>query len=80
MALSAERGRMATRSPVPHLAYSVSELVQTGIAGRSKIYEMIDDGRLTAVKIGGATKVLATEVERFLATLPAVPVKAQAKT
>lgn len=66
---------MSTRSTVPRLAYSISDLIATGIAGRSKLYEMLDDGRLTAVKIGGSTKVLATEVERYLATLPTLPVK-----
>jgi hypothetical protein len=45
-----------SRSPVPRLAYSISELIQTGIAGRSKLYEMLADNRLTAVKIGGSTR------------------------
>jgi hypothetical protein len=45
------------------------------VFGGVQLYEMLADNRLTAVKIGGSTKVLATEVERYLATLPTVPAK-----
>jgi excisionase family DNA binding protein len=40
--------------------------------GRTKLYEAISDGQLTARKYGSRTIVLREELLRFLTTLPVV--------
>ena len=55
---------------VKPLAYSIRQVVQlTGIS-RSKIYELIRDGHLRAVKSGHRTLVLHSDLETYLASLP----------
>lgn len=48
------------------ITYSIKE---TGIAlgiGRTLIYEMIDDGRLEAIKVGRRTLVKADSIKRLV--------------
>lgn len=52
-------------------AYSVEELCRFTSLGRSIIYQEIRRGHLKAVKLGRRTLILASEVERWLNTLPA---------
>lgn len=40
--------------------------------GKTKIYELIGSGRLRAVRIDGATRVLDSDLAAFEAGLPAV--------
>ena len=52
------------------IAYSIAEVVDlTGIS-RSKVYELIRDGHLRAVKSGHRTLILHTDLETYLASLP----------
>jgi hypothetical protein len=46
-------------------AYSVSEIVQAGYAGQSKIYLDLATGKLKANKIGDLTKILHSELMRW---------------
>ncbi len=39
--------------------------------GRSKTYELIQEGRLSTVRIGRAIRIPTSEVERFVAQLQA---------
>jgi hypothetical protein len=55
---------MSERTP---LAYSIDELP----FGRTKAYAEIAAGRLNAVKLGTRTLILADELRRYLASLPA---------
>ncbi|GLS29324.1 Helix-turn-helix domain-containing protein [Mesorhizobium albiziae] len=51
-------------------AFSVNELVcEIGI-GKTKIYQEMRKGRIRARKSGRRTIVLASEVERYLRSLP----------
>jgi excisionase family DNA binding protein len=53
-------------------AYSIAEtLALTGL-GRDKLYRLINEGRLPARKAGRRTLVLATDLQRFLETLPTI--------
>jgi excisionase family DNA binding protein len=63
---------MTTQSSItlPKLAYSIPEFHAIGGPGRSVTYELIKSGELNAIKVGGSTKILASEVERFFATRP----------
>jgi excisionase family DNA binding protein len=53
-------------------AFSIAEvLAQTGL-GRDKLYQMINEQKLVARKCGRRTIVLASDLERFLKSLPAI--------
>lgn len=54
------------------LAHSINDLVQTGIGCRSKIHQLIRDGKLTARKAGSRTVVLDEDLRTYLAGLPKV--------
>jgi excisionase family DNA binding protein len=41
--------------------------------GRSKLYELIREGKLDAVKIGKSARVTTTSLKRFVESLPASP-------
>lgn len=49
---------------------SVSEACRVAGIGRTKIYEAISDGRLTARKLGKRTLVLRADLQAFLSNLP----------
>lgn len=59
------------------LAYSIDDLVKGGIARRSKIYKIIDEGLLRAVKHGRLTRILPADLDRYLKSLPAIEPKAE---
>ena len=46
-------------------------LAQTGL-GRDKLYKMINEQKLVARKCGRRTIVLASDLERFLESLPTI--------
>lgn len=52
------------------MLYSIAEVCeQTGL-GRTKFYQLLKDGALSAVKIGNKTFVKHEELERFIDNLP----------
>lgn len=55
----------ATASGAP-LAYSINEACQVTSLGRTAIYQLIRDGRLAAVKVGGRTLIPATALQGLL--------------
>jgi excisionase family DNA binding protein len=57
-------------------AFTIEECANSGIAKRAKLYAEIKKGRLRAVKNGRLTRILASDWEAYLKSLPAmVPVK-----
>ena len=54
------------------LAYSVLEACEAARIGRTNLYEAIRSGQLRAVKHGKRTLILASDLDRFLESLPAV--------
>jgi hypothetical protein len=71
---------MPKSSPVEHraarpIAFTVPQLTDRRspdrIMSHAALYRELSEGRLHAVKRGRTTIVLATEVERYLASLPA---------
>ena len=54
------------------LAYSVSEACSVARTGRTVLYEAIRTGQLRAVKRGRRTLLLADDLRRWLADLPAI--------
>jgi excisionase family DNA binding protein len=55
--------------------YSIPEICQTFGLSRSKVYGLIADGELIALKIGTRTVVSATELDRFIAARPVITVR-----
>jgi excisionase family DNA binding protein len=57
------------------IAFDVEEATQVTPFGRSHIYNEIRRGRLRAVKSGGRTLILKSDLEQYMASLP--PMKSQ---
>lgn len=56
--------------PRPRLLLRVQEAAALLGLSRSRTYELLRDGQLSAVKIGNATRIPATEVERLVREAP----------
>ncbi len=48
------------------MAYRIPEAVQVTGIGRSKLYELIQQGSLKAIKVGGRTLITRAELEALL--------------
>ena len=53
-------------NPLEKIAYRIPEAVQVTGIGRSKLYELIQQGTLRATKVGGRTLIARTELEALL--------------
>lgn len=51
---------------------SIPEAGQRIGCGRSMVYDLIRDGKIPARKVGSRTIILTSDVDAFLAALPAV--------
>jgi excisionase family DNA binding protein len=51
---------------VNKLAYRIDEAGEVSGLGRSSIYELIGDGRLSSVKVGGRRLILHEDLEALL--------------
>lgn len=54
------------------VAYTIEECAKSGVAKRAKLYDEIKKGRLRAVKNGRLTRILVSDWEAYLASLPAM--------
>ena len=52
------------------LAYGIAEAVRVAGIGRTTIYAAMASGQLSAVKMGSRTLIPASELRRFIETLP----------
>ena len=50
--------------------YTVSEFRQIAAIGTTKVYQLLAEGRLAAVKLDGRTLLCAASADRFLQELP----------
>jgi Helix-turn-helix domain len=57
------------------VAFDIADLEPMGIGGKSKAYDLINEGKLRAVKVGRSTKILAVDFLAFLRSLPPIPPK-----
>ena len=55
--------------PVARLLYRVSEAALALGLSRAKVYELINSGALQAVRIDGARRIKAADLEAFVAAL-----------
>jgi excisionase family DNA binding protein len=60
------------------LAFSVAEACVISGVGRTNFYQALKDGEVTARKRGKRTLVLASELQRWLNSLPQLEVKTSA--
>jgi excisionase family DNA binding protein len=58
--------------PAPPLAYGIGPAAEAAGVGRDTLYRAIGRGELTARKVGARTVILADELKRWLAALPAI--------
>jgi excisionase family DNA binding protein len=54
------------------LAYGVGAAAEAAGVGRDTLYRAIARGELTARKVGARTVILADELRRWLASMPAI--------
>jgi excisionase family DNA binding protein len=62
---------------IERLAYTVPEACEALRVGRTKLYELLADKKIEAVALDGRTLILRDKIERFLAGLPPIPLKAR---
>jgi excisionase family DNA binding protein len=55
--------------PVVRLLYRVSEVASALGLSRAKVYELISSGALLSVRIDGARRIKAADLEAFVASL-----------
>lgn len=58
------------------LAFTIQDLIDRGLGGRTFLYGEIAAGRLRAVKSGRKTLVLADDLSDYMSSLPPVGTKA----
>ena len=58
-----------TGEPVVRLPYRVGEVALALGISRAKVYELIDSGALRSVRIDGARRIKAADLEAFVASL-----------
>jgi excisionase family DNA binding protein len=61
------------------LAISIEEAARLGGPRRAKLYDEIARGKLRAIKVGRATRILITDFQNYMAGLPAIEPKATAQ-
>ncbi len=58
---------MTPESKLPEkLAYRIDEVVKASGLGRTKIYQLINEGRLKSLKVGGRRLVVADSLRELL--------------
>lgn len=55
---------------VPKLAVTIAEAVALSGIGRSSLYKLFSNGKLTPRKSGKRTLILLADLEKFVADLP----------
>ena len=63
-------GRTATEPQTKKLLYTINEACEALGRRRTKIYELLVDGRLEGVKLDAGTMITAASVNRLIASLP----------
>lgn len=66
-------GTGSARGP-PRLAYSIAKSCYLLNCGKTKIYQLIADGRLDARALDGKTLITAESLEKLVESLPRAPI------
>jgi excisionase family DNA binding protein len=59
----------------PVLALTIRDACAAIGCGRTKLYELINDGELDARALGGRTVIPAASLHKLIANLPPAPIK-----
>jgi excisionase family DNA binding protein len=70
---------MMNPQSLPPLAFTIAEACTVARAGRTAIYQAINEKQLRAVKRGRRTLILSEDLRRWVETLPAIAPAAIAK-
>jgi excisionase family DNA binding protein len=62
-------GASGSHEPVLRLLYRVGEAAAALSLSRAKVYELINSGALRSVRIDGARRIRAADLEAFVASL-----------
>ena len=54
---------------------SINESCKQICCGRTKFYQLLNDGYIKALKLGNKTLIPQSSIDDYLASLPAYPVK-----
>jgi excisionase family DNA binding protein len=57
---------MALNQNSPKLAYSIREAMHASSLGKTKMYELINQGKLQAIRIGGRTVIPADSLQALV--------------
>ncbi len=60
----------STQPNLPKIGYSIKETLWLLPVGRTTLYQLIRDGKLTALKINGRTMITTDSIKHFVASLP----------
>lgn len=63
---------MASFEALQPLLYRMSEVADLLGLGQSKVYRLVREGKLRAVKVDGAIRIPRESLELYLASLPSV--------
>jgi excisionase family DNA binding protein len=61
--------RPGNNEPVARLLYRVTEVAEALSLSRAKVYELITSGALRSVRIDGARRIRAADLEAFVQSL-----------
>lgn len=56
--------------PAPKLTHSIASTANVLDCGRTTVYQLLNEGKLQAVKLGGRTLVLDSSIRKLLSNLP----------
>lgn len=57
------------------LVYTPLEACKALSIGRTKLYELLNSGQIKALALGGRTVIPCAELERFVGSLPQIPLQ-----
>ncbi len=63
------------QNPITPRLYSVRSYGEVYDCGKTKIYELIHQGKLVAIKVGKNTRITAESAEALVATAERLPTK-----
>jgi len=61
---------MTVQEDIQSAAFTVDEFIKWSRIGRTKVYQLINDGNLKSRKVGRKTLILRSDAEAWLNALP----------
>ena len=61
------------------LVFTPLEACKALSIGRTKLYQLLNSGQIKALALGGRTVIQRAEIERFVGSLPQIPLQSELK-